>query len=313
MLVTTCKQCGARFRVTPDQLNLRQGLVRCGECQDVFNGFESLERFPGDDTGTRLLAARAAKDSRSILETLEHVDFGKRLESPPPLPDFEQREEPTAVPATKLDLEVDAPETARAAHLPDTAAPERQTEHARESRSGTAPPVLYEFAEAYQAQAPAPLSRAWSLGAVLLALTLGVQVAYAYRSKIAQQYPVLRPLLESACASAGCTVPYVNDDSALKLEDSELLEVPGRAGQIALSARIRNLSASAQDFPHLELTLTDLTGQTAVRRVLRPTDYLGRAPVTGEVLAAGSEVLVSIRLETGRVKATGYELLLFYP
>ena len=56
MLVTTCKHCDARFRVTPEQLNLRQGQVRCGQCHEVFNGFESLERFPDDDTGARLLA-----------------------------------------------------------------------------------------------------------------------------------------------------------------------------------------------------------------------------------------------------------------
>jgi predicted Zn finger-like uncharacterized protein len=316
MLVTTCKQCGARFRVTPDQLNLRQGLVRCGECHDVFNGFESLERFPGDDTGARLLAARAGKESRSsLLETLEEVDFGKRLETtpPPPLPEFDPHESSVAAPATEVDLEVGEPASAPAAHVSDIAAHGPQPPRARESRPGPAPPVLSESLDGYETAASAPLPRAWSFGAVLLAIVLAVQVTYAYRSKIAQQYPVLRPILESACASAGCTVPYVNDDSALKLEDSELLEVPGRAGQIALSARIRNLSSSAQDFPYLELTLTDLTGQTAVRRVLRPIDYLGRAPVTGEVMAAGSELLVSIRLDTGRVKATGYELLLFYP
>ena len=75
-------------------------------------------------------------------------------------------------------------------------------------------------------------------------------------------------------------MPWANDEAVLKLEDSELLEVPGKPGQIALQARIRNLASVAQEFPHLELTLTDLTGQTAVRRVLRPTDYLGRPLAT---------------------------------
>jgi hypothetical protein len=92
-----------------------------------------------------------------------------------------------------------------------------------------------------------------------------------------------------------------------------MLEVPGKPGQIALQARIRNLSPSAQEFPHLELTLTDLTGQAAIRRVLRPSDYLGRGPEAGYVMAPGSEALLSVRLETGRIRATGYELLLFYP
>ena len=156
-------------------------------------------------------------------------------------------------------------------------------------------------------------SRAWAFGVAFLVLVLALQATYAFRARLAQQYPVVRPVLESVCAAAGCTVPWVNDEAALKLEDSELLEVPGKPGQIALQARIRNLSPSAQEFPHLELTLTDLTGQTAVRRVLRPSDYLGRAPAPGEVMASGSEALLSVRLETGRIRPTGYELLLFYP
>ena len=99
----------------------------------------------------------------------------------------------------------------------------------------------------------------------------------------------------------------------LKLEDSELLEVPGKANQIALGARIRNLGAAAQEYPYLELTLTDLTGQAAARRVLRPSDYLGRPVSAGEVLAPGAELAIQLRLETRTIKATGYELLLFYP
>src|SRR2546423_13667765 len=62
MLITTCTQCAARFRVTPAQLNARQGQVRCGRCRAVFNGFQSLERHPDDDTGSRLLAARIAAE-----------------------------------------------------------------------------------------------------------------------------------------------------------------------------------------------------------------------------------------------------------
>ena len=140
-----------------------------------------------------------------------------------------------------------------------------------------------------------------------------MQAAYAFRAQLARNYPTLRPALESACATVGCRVPWVNDESALRLEDSEMLEVPGKPGQIALQARIRNLSSSAQEFPYLELTLTDLTGQAAIRRVLRPADYLGRGAEGGHVMAAGSEALLSVRLETGRIHATGYELLLFYP
>jgi predicted Zn finger-like uncharacterized protein len=327
MLVTTCKHCAARFRVTPEQLNLRQGQVRCGQCQEVFNGFESLERFPGDDTGARLLAARAAKSPpHDILEDLGNSDFGTRLRPAAAAPATGPGSEPPRSPEltdipplpevpdlvveageAKADFETEAP-SLTLADLPPAAAP--QGEAAPQPDPMLAVAALE---NSIAAAAPTRVSRAWSFGVALAALILGLQLAYAWRARLAQQYPDLRPILEAACAKAGCSVPWVNDELALKLEDSELLEVPGKPGQIALQARIRNLSPAAQEFPHLELTLTDVTGQTAVRRVLRPADYLGRTLYPGEVMAGASEVLVSVRLETTRIRPTGYELLLFYP
>jgi len=316
MLVTSCKHCGSRFRVTPEQLNLRQGQVRCGQCHDVFNGFEALERFPGDDTGARLLAARAGALPVASGQS-DEIDLGRRLKPgetapqvKPPAPSTApshdtataQLQDFTGLPdVPDLLLESDVPAGEAAQGEPAAAPP-------------FSPPATEAAAfEGYAAPSGARPSRAWAFGVVLLLLVLAMQLAYAFRAQLAQQYPPLRPVLESACATAGCTVPWINNEAALKLEDSELLEVPGKPGQIALQARIRNLSSSAQEFPYLELTLTDLTGQTAVRRVLRPADYLGRAPVPGEVMTAGSEALLSVRLETGHIRPTGYELLIFYP
>ncbi len=334
MLVTACKHCHARFRVTPEQLNSRQGQVRCGECHEVFNGFESLERFPGDDTGAHLLAARAGRPPEAKPGAgPDEQTFGRRVT---PAPAATARRGPSsALPVDLSDIPDvdDVPdlrlESRAPAGPPDDAGPARfgpvpagpPVEKSGPAHVDPAPPeprAPETFPGSLDADpyAPAPIerpSRAWAFGVVFLFLVLGLQLAYAFRAQLAQQYPVLRPILESACGPLDCTVPWVNDENALKLEDSELLEVPGKPGQIALQARIRNLSAWAQEFPHLELTLTDVSGQTAVRRVLRPADYLGRIPVQTDVMAAGSEALVVVRLETGSLRPTGYELLLFYP
>ncbi len=278
MLVTECTHCGARFRATPDQLNHRQGQVRCGECQGIFNAFESIVRVPAETGQALPQAASVPGVPAAAPEGTDILDF---LEAPPAA-------EPAESPgdeAPKMPPPAEAAAEREAADLAAALAPAR----------------------------PARPARAWSLGVLLLALVLAMQAAYAFRAQLARNYPTLRPALESACATVGCRVPWVNDESALKLEDSEMLEVPGKPGQIALQARIRNLSSSAQEFPYLELTLTDLTGQAAIRRVLRPADYLGRGAEGGHVMAAGSEALLSVRLETGRIRATGYELLLFYP
>lgn len=293
MLITTCTHCRARFRVTPQQLNAKQGQVRCGRCRSVFNGFESLERFPDDDTGARLLAAReAAERAAGIPPPVEPVAFEE-------LPDIETLQPPVS----------STTEPAPAPAYVEPPAPVASTPP-RPKRPSRAPAGEVTLAPVPPARPPA---RAWAFGAAFLCLVLALELFYVFRAPVAQRYPVLRPYLESACVAAHCTVPWPRDEASLKLEDSELLEVPGKPTEIALGARIRNLANVAQEFPYLELTLTDLTGQAAIRRVLRPTDYLGRPVRVGETIAPGSELSLQLRLETPRIKATGYELLLFYP
>ena len=287
MLITTCTHCLARFRVSPQQLNAKQGQVRCGRCRKVFNGFEALERYPDDDTGSRLLAAREAQLKDEEAPGIETVPLEEAPEpsTPPPAPP------PVPAPVAV------APHAEGPASRPLEPAPRR------------AGPIIYEVE-----RSPAkPLSRAWRYGVALLMIVIGVEVAYGLRADLAQRYPVLRPWLESACGVFRCAVPWPNNEALLKLEDSELLEVPGKANQIALGARIRNIAPHAQQYPYLELTLTDLTGQAAARRVIRPSEYLGGPAAAGEVLAASAELAIQLRLETRSVKATGYELLLFYP
>jgi predicted Zn finger-like uncharacterized protein len=292
MLITTCAHCKARFRVTPQQLNAKQGQVRCGRCSQVFNGFQILERFPDDDTGGRLLAEH---DARRIAE-------GKPPDGPPPPAIVDLPLEADVVAAAS----VPAADPAPPAEPPPAPTPAPRARRQESAHRGE-PELTLEVAP------PAPPARAWRFGVALLSMVLAVELAFAYRGPIAQRYPVLRPTLESVCLRVGCSVPYSRDDSLIKLDESELLEVPGKPNEIALGARIRNLASVAQEYPHLELTLTDLTGQAALRRVLRPTDYLGRPVGFGEVIAPGTEVALQLRLETPRLKATGYELLVFYP
>jgi predicted Zn finger-like uncharacterized protein len=296
MLITTCTHCLARFRVTPQQLNEKQGQVRCGRCHRIFSGFEALERIPDDETPTSVPAApeSASDDSPPILGPLEEP-APEALE--PPSEYVTQPLEPAIPPAPEP-----VPEPPSAAE-PASPAPLRPLP----ARPRASPRLSLE---------PPPrkrLSRAWAVGCVVLLAALAAEVVYGFRAPLAQRYPVTRPWLQMACARLGCTVPWPREDALLKLEDSELLEVPGKPDEIALGARIRNLAAFAQDYPHLELTLTDNTGQAAARRVLRPTDYLGRPLDAAEALPAGADLAIQLRIETPRLHATGYELLLFYP
>ena len=45
-MITRCPSCGTLFRVTPEQLQARQGQVRCGHCMTVFDGQQALTALP---------------------------------------------------------------------------------------------------------------------------------------------------------------------------------------------------------------------------------------------------------------------------
>ena len=62
-MVTQCPACGTSFRVTPPQLQAQHGMVRCGRCAHVFDGFGTLATL-GDDRPPDEGVQPAVADSR---------------------------------------------------------------------------------------------------------------------------------------------------------------------------------------------------------------------------------------------------------
>lgn len=75
-LTTRCPQCGTSFKVVPDQLRVRNGLVRCGACSTVFDGRACLVTAPGAPVAstvpaTASLPASAAAVAAPVLAAPE--------------------------------------------------------------------------------------------------------------------------------------------------------------------------------------------------------------------------------------------------
>jgi predicted Zn finger-like uncharacterized protein len=156
----------------------------------------------------------------------------------------------------------------------------------------------------------------WAL-AVLVALTgLVLQTLHRFRAELAAQVPGIRPTLEAACKTLRCQVALPRRPELMSIESSDLQADPRREGIIVLNAVLRNRARFAQDYPALELTLTDEGDRPLLRRVLAPRDYLDpqRAPLlVPEGIAPGGEATLRVFLDSSRSRATGYRLYLFYP
>jgi predicted Zn finger-like uncharacterized protein len=63
-MYTQCPECQVYFRITPPQLEARQGLVRCGQCAAVFQANERLfDRLP-ETPGAATVAVKSAPKRR---------------------------------------------------------------------------------------------------------------------------------------------------------------------------------------------------------------------------------------------------------
>jgi len=152
----------------------------------------------------------------------------------------------------------------------------------------------------------------WIAGCVLLALVATGQLAYHFRTELAVAKPALKPLFEQACARIGCSVPAPREPDKVSIEASELTPEPGREPLLRLSALLRNTAAFEQEWPHLELTLTDTGDRAVVRRVLTPSEFLPPDART-KSFAPSSEQTVGVLVDPAASGASGYRLYAFYP
>lgn len=154
----------------------------------------------------------------------------------------------------------------------------------------------------------------WGFAALLAALALAAQGAFRHRTELAVLVPQARPPLEAACRAIGCAVSLPRRPELMAIESSDLQAGGKSDSVIVLNAVLRNRAPFPQEYPALELTLTDDADRPVVRRVLRPSDYLGAGgtPVSAGI-AAGAEAALRLDLDASRTRATGYRLYLFFP
>lgn len=264
------------FRVTPAQLALREGQVRCGHCRTVFDGTAHLIRLapqplaPGDDeasTGPLTVTLRNA-------HALEPVAAGA-----------------AAGPATGQ-----APPTA-------------------EAPAPAEPRVDYEQRFAWDRPQRRSRARTagYALGILLLIALFAGQLAWHYRDLVAAHVPGARPLLARMCALGGCTIRPLRDIGWLSIDASDLQADPAHKGLLVLTATLRNRAPYAVALPHLELTLTDPQDAVVVRRALAPPDYAGATRDVGAGIAGNGEIAVKLFVDASATQQSGYRVYLFYP
>ena len=271
---TRCPGCATVFRVTPVQLAMRDGQVRCGHCKTVFDGVAQAVSLahPVKSDGLDPPVDEAALGPPTV--TLRDA---QALEIP-----IETPAEPSALPARD-----------------DVAAIPYED---RFSSAARRPPrrargVAYAFAITFLALS------------ILAQATFHFRDAISTHWPPARPALLgmckvvgcaIRPLRDAAM-------------SYLSIEASGLEADPAHRGLLILTATLRNRAAWALSYPYLELTLTDAQDRVVVRRALAPIDYAGGTTDLPSGIAPNSEVALKVFIDASATAQAGYRLYMFYP
>jgi len=347
---TRCPVCSTVFRVTSEQLRLRAGKVRCGQCQTVFNAFDELVS-EGHEPLIHTSPVEEALRQDEPSESESMVSFDEQ-DSEPEAQLAEWAEDSPHEPADEPVAELSASEEHE---LPDEAAPDEFVSPVAEPSEAPAiieaeliqapleEPLVESPEESTQAARQAGLVAArelndsssfnrWSAGTlasnglgdfegdsnrravwpfVLVAILLFIGLLGQLLFHFRTDIVLRFPGVAGLYELAAVDIPLPRNSALVSIETSDLQSDNAR-GLFVLQATLKNRAGYAQAWPALELSLTDTNDAVVSRRVMFAADYLPPG-TTSDAFPANGEMAVKLWVEAKESGASGYRLYIFYP
>lgn len=330
-LVTRCPKCQSDFVVKLEQLQALDGLVRCGACAHIFDGFATLQsQLPTltqrSGAGT-MGGATTVAPTPTVVSTSATIPSLSSAPAPTVLRHRAERSEPRTFSESVLQSERVEHETPQPTQRFSFSAEPAEREQERsdsmivgESRlRGDGPSVGRTQPEFLVDEVDTPRLKMllWGLGSALALALLVVQLAYVYRNDLASMVPAWRPALESLCAKLRCEVSMRRhleriSVSVIAFERQSAADQASKSAEMTLKFSLRNRFNQPQPWPYLALELTDASGTIVLRKRLSPNEYLPAALVD-KPFAASQDVSLILPVSVTGLQINGYSLKPFFP
>jgi predicted Zn finger-like uncharacterized protein len=328
-LATTCPQCKTSFKVVPDQLKLRRGLVRCGMCQHVFSGIDYISQvLPAATTSKN---ASIPKSTPASADT--DTDNEENLNTAFFIPDT------VLAPTTQMMTEAFESRVNReSTELAKPPSSIKLREDDALLRSGAPKSALFDQSDEQELSAVNFFSGDeqrkgmkgfanrnelfLAVAGIALVSLLLLQLLVGARHSMAAHFPSLSPAIEAISSLAGLKVETPRALDRLTIESFEF-QASNTPDIYSLSAILRNGASHVVHWPAIELSLTDTAGSVLLRKVLLPGEYLKTMlPALGNVdlgqaekmgLKPIGELPIKLALEITDINPSGFSAAIFYP
>ena len=294
-IITQCPGCSTQFRVTPGQLKVANGQVRCGSCLFVFSALEHNQSTAKASPFTPQKQTRAPQENpkknpkrRAVTKqkrtspSPEKVAISQEKISSPPTQKVTSRE-----PRDNLDSVIKT--------IPEEESNENPLHIQVEPVILNSPVTQRHF------------SWSWFTALTLALVVLLGQYLWFNRSEL-YSHPNLAVIYSHSCLYINCDLPQRSDVSRIKNQHLRIHKHPQIENAVIIDLALLNFADFHQPYPALALTFSDLKGRPVAQRVLQPADYLNSSLASENSMPINQLVQVTIEMMSPGPRGVNYSL-----
>lgn len=255
---THCPHCETHFRITESQIDIADGYVRCGVCEEVFNIYEVANDDSPDDKQQLPLSDTDDTPEDIDEHQSETEDLNHEEES-----NFHHNALPDSDPVTSEDIfdkESDQ-------EMPD----DFFDEDINEPLDYIVPTDIRRSASSKPHSAA--VTALWSIGILLLISSLAIEYVWFNRDEF-HQFPALQAQIEKLCQQLNCKKQSQRDPSKIQLITRNVYSHPNEKDALMINVIMKNNADFAQAYPVMQIDFSDIRGNSVAARRFFPFEYL---------------------------------------
>ena len=291
---THCPHCETHFRITESQVDIADGYVRCGICEEVFNVYDLTKDNSLFDE------QQQAVDTNNQPEAFDEDQFNSQS-----LDSDEENYVDVDIVAddeiTVLDQIADSDDTQEKSD-------DFFDEKTNESLHYIIPDDIRDTPSHSSSNVATGL---WSIGILLLIASLTTEYIWFNRDEFIQ-YPALQSGINTLCQQFGCTEQPQREPGKIKLITRNVYSHPNKKDALVINIVMKNKADFAQAYPVMQVDFSDIRGGRVAARRFFPTEYLTKQYENGDskqanLLQPDTEASITLEIKDPGKEAMTYE------
>lgn len=348
---TSCPECGAEYQLTPEQLAVAQGQIRCGVCMNIFQAIPSpaeetialdnnADDTPiqdndiiddsvfDDDTLIQDDDTSLPELSKELNNSLINKSGEGNFFSDNDDVDILQREEAEVDESWTKDLMDQADEISEPAKTKSQDANNiddfTDSLKLKQSNYNDIGFDENDKSDLLNRITPEPLEFRvgrdhsgiiglfFSFAMIVLLIAAVFQTLYFQVDTLGRR-PELRSVYASLCQLAPCQLPKQYNIKDLSAGSTHQKEHNIYQGALLVETVITNHAKFRQPFPHIDIYFKNMNDEIVAARSFKPSEYLRGNISTSKTMPVRQPIHLALELNDPGINATGYEVKLSYP